>query len=120
MIKNPLKLLESTEMEYALTTYAAENMVQKYLFPSRIDFYIDPKDKAEWHGILSREGLVGKGNTRVLIGDPHVFHNSGEYDGFKTVSIPQLTVDLLMEGGPCVEAAEMLIEKKEGSRVHRK
>lgn len=120
MIKNPLELLKSTEMEYALTTYAAENMVQKYLFPSRVDFYIDPKDKVAWHGILSRAGLVGKGNTRVLIGDPHVFHNSDEYDGLKTVSIPQLAVDLLMEGGSCVEAAEMLIEKKEGRRVHRK
>ncbi len=120
MVKNPLELLKSAEMEYALTTYAAENLMQKYLFPSRVDFYIDPKDKARWHDILSRKGLVGKGNTRVLIGDPHVFHNSSEYEGLKTVSIPQLAVDLLMEGGPCVEAAEMLIEKKEGRRVHRK
>lgn len=119
MVQNPLEILKSAKLKYALTTYAAENLVQKYLFPSRIDFYIDPKDKAKWHGILSQQGLVGKGNTRVLIGDTHVFYNLSEKEGLKTVSIPQLIVDLLGEGGPCAEAAEMLIEKEE-KLVHRK
>ncbi len=118
MIKKPLDLLKSAGMEYALTTYAAENLVQRYLFPSRTDFYIHSKDQARWHGILSQKGLVGGGNTRVLIGDEHVFYNSSEYSGLKTVSIPQLAVDLLMEGGPCVEAAEMLVEKEAGRHVH--
>ena len=113
MIKNPFEILKSTKLKYALTTYVAENLVQKYLFPSRIDFYIDPKDKIKWHNILSQEGLVGKGNTRVLIGDTHVFYNLSEKEGLKTVSIPQLIVDLLLERGPCAEAAEMLIEKEE-------
>ena len=45
MIKNPFEILKSTKLEYALTTYAAENLVQKHLFSSRIDFYIDQKDK---------------------------------------------------------------------------
>ncbi len=119
MVQNPLELLKSAKLNYALTTYAAENLVQKYLFPSRVDFYIDPKDKAKWHRILSQQGLVGKGNTRALIGDTHVFYNLSEKDGLKTVSIPQLVVDLLQEGGPCAEAAEMLIEKEE-ELVHRK
>ena len=119
MVQNPLEVIKSAKLKYALTTYAAENLVQKYLFPSRVDFYIDPKDKTKWHKILSQQGLVGKGNTRVLIGDIHVFYNMSEKEGFKTVSIPQLVVDLLREGGPCAEAAEMLI-KKEEELVHRK
>ncbi len=113
MIRDPIQILRSAKLKYALTTYGAENLILQYLFPSRIDFYIDPKDKEEWHSILVEEGLVGKGNTRMLIGDAHVFYNSSEKDGLKTVSIPQLTVDLLREGGPCAEAAEMLIEKEE-------
>lgn len=120
MIQKPLDLLKSAEMEYALTTYAAENLMQQYLFPSRTDFYIHSQDQAKWHGILSQKGLVGGGNTRVLIGDAHVFYNSSEYDGLKTVSIPQLAVDLLVEGGPCVEAAEMLMAKEESRHVHRR
>ena len=117
MVQNPLGLLRSAKMEYALTTYAAENLTQRYLFPSRIDFYIDHKDRDEWHGVLSREGLVGKGNTRVLIGDTCVLCNSFEKDGLKVVSAPQLMVDLLEEGGPCVEAAGMLMEKEEDQLV---
>ena len=120
MIKKPLDLLKSAGMEYALTTYAAENLVQQYLFPARTDFYIHSRDLARWHGILSQNGLVGGGNTRVLIGDAHVFYGSTEYGGLKTVSIPQLIVDLLTEGGPCVEAAEMLMGKEGERHVHRR
>jgi len=118
MVQSPLEILRSAGLRYALTTYAAENLVQGHLFPSRIDFYIDPEDKARWHALLSREGLVGKGNTRVLIGDAHVFYNLSEREGLRTVSVPQLVVDLLGERGPCAEAAEMLIEKEEEQLVH--
>lgn len=111
MLRNPLEVLRNTKLQYALTTYQAENIVQNYLFPSRVDFYINPKDKEEWHRLLSKEGLVGKGNTRILIGDEHVFYGSFEKDGLKVVSMPQLIVDLLNEGGVCVEAAEKLLEK---------
>lgn len=110
MLKKPLDVLKNAKLQYALTTYQAENMVQNYLFPSRIDYYIDPRDKKKWHRMLSKEGLVGKGNTRVLIGDRQVFYNLLERSGLKVVSIPQLIVDLLNEGGVCVEAAEKLME----------
>ncbi len=111
MLRNPIDVLRKIKLQYALTSYQAENIVQNYLFPSRVDFYINPKEKDEWHRILSREGLVGKGNTRVLIGDEHVFYGSFEKNGFTVVSLPQLIVDLLNEGGVCVEAAEKLLEK---------
>lgn len=112
MLRKPLDVLSRTSLAYALTTYQAENLVQNYLFPSRVDFYIKPKELPEWHRLLSKEGLVGKGNTRVLIGDEQVFYRSFDRGGLKIVSMPQLIVDLLSEGGVCVEAAEMLMEKE--------
>lgn len=111
MLRNPLNLLRSTKLQYALTTYQAENIVQNYLFPSRVDFYILPGQLAEWHRMLLTEGLVGRGNTRVLLGDELVFYRSFEKNGLEVVSLPQLIVDLLVEGGVCVEAAENLMEK---------
>jgi hypothetical protein len=57
------------------------------------------------------EGLVGKGNMRLLTTDPHVFYNSFRQQGLNIVSIPQLIVDLLEEDGVCTEAAEKLLEK---------
>lgn len=120
MVKKPLELLKKTDLQYALTTYQAENFVQQYLFPSRTDFYIDPKDRERWHRVLTEEGLAGKGNTRVLIEDIHVFYNTSNKNGLSIVSIPQLIVDLLEEGGPCTEAAEMLMKKEEERFVSRK
>jgi hypothetical protein len=112
MLRKPLDVLNKTSLGYALTTYQAENRVQNYLFPSRVDFYIKPEELPKWHSLLSKEGMVGKGNTRVLIGDEQVFYRSFDRGGLKIVSMPQLIVDLLSEGGVCVEAAEMLMDKE--------
>ena len=111
MHRNPLGLLERTKLQYALTTYQAENIVQHYLFPSRIDLYVRRKDEEHWHELIAGEGLVGKGNLRLLLADDHIFYGSFERAGLKVVSLPQLIVDLFDEGGVCVEAAEKLLEK---------
>lgn len=111
MHKDPLSLLRTTELLYALTTYQAENLVQHYLFPSRIDLYIRREDEDLWHKLITQEGLVGKGNLRLLITDNHVFYHSTERRKLKIVSLPQLIVDLLEEGGVCTEAAQKLLEK---------
>jgi hypothetical protein len=89
----------------------AENLIQGYLFRSRIDLYILPQDQGEWHAYLSKRGLVGRGNVRTLALDEHVFYNRNKHKNLTTVSIPQLIVDLLKEGGPCTEAAELLMNK---------
>lgn len=117
LIQRPLQLLHSTHLEYALTTYQAETLIQGYLFPSRIDLYIKQKEKEDWHRLLSGTGLVGSGNVRLLFDDDHTLYKSREIDGLWTVSPPQLIVDLLMEGGVCVEAAELLLDKMEGKNV---
>lgn len=112
MVRDILDLLKKTDMKYALTTYAAENLVQKYLFPSRTDFYIRADDLSKWHSLLAGKGLVGKGNVKVLIADEHVFYNSSVRDGLTVVSMPQLIVDLMTEGTVGGEAADMLLEKE--------
>lgn len=111
MHKDPFSLLKQTSLQYALTTYQAENIVQNYLFPSRIDLYIDAKEAEQWHELITKEGLVGKGNLRLLITDDHVFYRFFKQGGLNIVSLPQLIVDLFEEGGVCVAAAEKLLEK---------
>ncbi|MBU4220562.1 MAG: hypothetical protein KKA10_02890 [Euryarchaeota archaeon] len=111
MVKEPLKLLKDIKLPYALTTYHAENLIQSYLFPSRVDIYIKEDDWKQWNDMISKKGLVGKGNMRLLLAQEHVFYKSFKRDGLKIVSTPQLIIDLMIEGGVCVEAAELLIEK---------
>jgi hypothetical protein len=113
MHKNTTDLIQTLKLPYALTTYQAENLVQHYLFPSRIDLYIKKEDMDKWHEEITVEGLVGKGNLRLLVADEHVFYGAFERQNLTVVSVPQLIVDLLEEGGVCTEAAEKLISKVE-------
>jgi hypothetical protein len=111
-IQNPLDLLKKTTLKYALTTYYAESFVQKYLFPSRVEIYIDETQALAWHELLMKNGLVGKGNFRVLLEDHHVFYQNVQKEGINTVSIPQLIVDLLREKGVAEEAGNMLMARE--------
>lgn len=111
MIRDPLSFLQKIGLEYALTTYQGENLVQRHIFPSRTDFYIKEEDKEKWHELLAKEGLVGGGNVRVLIGDSQVMYGKRKLQKLWVVSLPQLIIDLFTEGAVCVEAAEMLMEK---------
>jgi DNA-binding Lrp family transcriptional regulator len=111
MIKDPLDVLRRSNYEYALTTYQAENIIQHHLFPSRIDIHIKEKDMEAWHDILTKNGLYGKGNFRAIVSDEHVMYKKRVIDGLSIVSLPQLIVDLTVEGGPCKEAADMLLRR---------
>ena len=111
MIKEPLKLLKKSKLDYALTTYQAENIVQHHLFPSRIDIYIKESDLQKWHEFLVKKGLYGKGNVRIIAEDEYLICNKRKLNNLFVVSLPQLIIDLFTEGGPCEEAAEMLIKR---------
>lgn len=113
-LQQPMELLQDTEHAYALTTYQAENLIQGYLFPSTTDFYIDPKQADHWTQLIEDNGLLGGGNTRIRVSDDHAFYNTRKHGNHVTVSIPQLIVDLMEEGGPCEEAADKLIETFHG------
>lgn len=111
-VQNPLEVLSSTNLNYALTTYYAETLTQNYLFPSRVDIYVQEHDLQAWHELLTATGLVGKGNFRLLIDDSHVFYANIKKKGYSIVSTPQLIFDLLREQGVAVEAAHMLIKRE--------
>ena len=110
MVKEPLKLLKKTSLNYALTTYQAENLIQKYLFPTRTDIYIKKEDKEKWHKLMVKNGLYGKGNVRIII-DEDAMYEKRKIKNLFIVSLPQLIIDLFNEGGPAEEAAEMLLRK---------
>jgi len=109
--QKPLQLLEEEGLEYALTTYEAEKRFSGHLFSKTTEFYIHPEDREAWREIVEENGLMGGGNTNILVTDPHVFYEKQRVGGYTLVCIPQLIVDLLREGGPAVEAATILAEK---------
>ncbi|MEA2055535.1 MAG: hypothetical protein U9O49_01730 [Candidatus Thermoplasmatota archaeon] len=111
-IQNPIETLKKTKLKFTLTTYYAEKYTQKYLFPSRVDIYIKKQDSEKWNTLLKKQGLVGKGNMRLLIEDEHVFYSNIKKEGLRIVSTPQLILDLLREEGVAIEAAHMLMEKE--------
>ena len=113
MVKDPLGLLKKTKMNYALTTYQAENIVHHYLFPSRTDLYINEEDLEGWHELMTKNGLYGKGNVRILIADKHAMFGKKKINNLWIVSLPQLIIDLTREGGPAGEAAQMLMGRTE-------
>jgi hypothetical protein len=115
-LQQPMSLIAETDLQYALTTYQAENLHQGFLFTSTTDFYISPEEINNWLTIVEENGLLGGGNTRIRVLDDHVFYNQQTVDDFSTVSIPQLILDLLAEGGPCEEAAEKLIDSYHGDQ----
>jgi predicted transcriptional regulator len=115
--QHPLQVLERAGLQYALTTYQAEQRVGGQLFTKTTDFYIHPDERDQWERIVEENGLLGGGNTTVLVTDPHVFYNNRQIDGLTMVSAPQLILDLLSEGGPAVEAATMLAEEQYGRRI---
>ena len=108
MVKEPLAILKKTHLDYALTTYQAENLVQRFLFPARTDIYIRKEDLEKWHSLMIENGLYGKGNVKIISVDEHTMYNKDKINGIYTVSVPQLIIDLMKEGGPAAEAAEML------------
>ena len=115
-LQQPMQLLAETDLQYAATTYQAENLRQGFLFPSTTDFYVVADEISDWLALVEENGLLGGGNTRLRATDEHVFYRTEPVDGVTTVSPPQLIVDLLAEGGPCAEAADKLIRKIHGGR----
>lgn len=111
-VQDPLKLLKESKLDYALTTYAAENFTSRHLFPSRNDIYIKEEDLDRWKSLIIKRGLLGKGNLRLIIAkDTAVFKESKEIKGVNIVSMPQLLIDLKKEGGVCMEAYNILVKR---------
>lgn len=113
--QQPLTQIREADLEYALTTYEAEQIHQGFLFNSSTDLYVREGDIPSWLDIIEANGFVGGGNTEFRATDEHVFYNAQPIDNTTTVSIPQLIVDLLGEDGPAAEAADRLIPSYHGT-----
>ncbi len=113
-LQNTLEFLKDTDLKYALTTYMGENLRQGYLFPSIIDLYVREDERVDWLNIVEKKGLIGGGNTRIRLNDDHIFYGVEKIDGLYVVSVPQLILDLRLEGGPCKDAAEKMMVKYHG------
>jgi hypothetical protein len=111
-VQRPMEFLKQCNLTYALTTYYAESLTQHYLFPSRMDIYVKEGEALRWHERVAERGLVGKGNFRILMDDAHVFYANVRRNGIRIVSVPQLILDLLREGGVAAEAAYMLMMRE--------
>jgi len=116
-LQSPMDLLQETGLDYALTTYQAESMIQGFLFTSTTDFYIRENEIQDWLEIVESKGMIGGGNTRIRVADEQVFYNNQTVKDRQLVSTPQLILDLLVEGGPCEEAAQKLIREVYEGRV---
>ena len=110
-VQSPKEFLKNIKLDYALTTYMAENLLNHYLFPSRTDLYIKEEDFSKWKKKISQNGLVGKGNLRLLIYDEHTMYEKKKIGGLWVASAPQVMIDLRREGGVCQEAYDMMVEK---------
>ncbi|MEF8826854.1 MAG: hypothetical protein V5A27_11040 [Halapricum sp.] len=113
-LQQPLSRIQDAGLDYALTTDEAEQVHQGFLFPSTTALYVREADIEEWLDLVAEEGFIGGGNTELRATDEHVFYNTQTVDGVTTVSVPQLIVDLLDEGGPAAEATTRLMSRHHG------
>jgi len=106
----PEALLSRIGLDYALTTYIADDILHHYLFPSRWDLYVRGDEMGLWKDALAREGMVGAGNMRLLLHDEHALYGRQKVRGLWIASVPQVLVDLRREGGVCGEAYELMLD----------
>jgi DNA-binding Lrp family transcriptional regulator len=110
--QGPVELLKRLGVEYALTTTYAENEVTKHLFKTRCDAYVTEAAMKKLWGIIIKEGLLGKGNLRLMIPtDPDVISEASVVRTIRIVSLGQLMLDLMKEGGVCVQAVEEMVKR---------
>lgn len=111
-VKDPISLLKQSKLDYALTTYGAENLTSHHLFPSRYDIYVKEEDLDKWKSLIIKNGLLGKGNFRIIvINDANTLKEATTIKMLKVVSMPQLLIDLKKEGGVCLEAYKILVKE---------
>ncbi len=111
-VQDSVKFLKQSKLDYALTTYGAENFTSHHLFSSRYDIYIKEEDFDKWKTFILEKGLLGKGNLRLIIAkDNAIFKEAKEIKGIRIVPMPQLLIDLKREGGVCMEAYNILVKR---------
>jgi hypothetical protein len=111
-IPEPVDFLKKHAPRYALTTYFAENQITHHLFPTRCDAYVSGPALNGMRRAVLKEGLIGGGNTRIIVPvDEAIIAEATEIRGVRIVAPGQLMLDLVREGGPAMEAFEMMVNR---------
>lgn len=111
-LSNPMDFFKKIKLDYAFTTYVAENLINHHLFPNKFELYVSKKDIIAWMKLLKDNALIGKGNLALIVlEDERILDESKKIDNYNVVSIPQLLIDLKREGGVCIEAYNILLNK---------
>lgn len=111
-IPEPVEFLKKSNERYAITTYFAENLVTHHLFPSRCDAYMTAEGLNRTRKRLWKKGLAGAGNLRLMIPvDERIIDEARVIHGTSVVSFGQLMIDLVKEGGVCIEAFDILVNR---------
>jgi len=110
-VPDPAGTISEAGLPCAVTTYGADQVIQRYLFPRRYDVYVRGDDASAWHKRIMRRGFAGGGNMRLLLQDEDIIRTSERRHGLSVVCLPQLILDLVVEGGVCTEAARVLFRR---------
>ena len=111
-LSDPLGFFKEKKIDYALTTYSAENLINHYLFLNKFQIYLTKDAYSLIESEIKKKGVAGGGNIVLMVPDnDFVFYNTQEIRGYRSVSIPQLLIDLKKEGGVCIEAYNMILDK---------
>ena len=111
-IQEPVDFIRKHAGRYALTTYFAENQVTHHLFPTRCDAYVTGSALKGLKRAVMKDGLIGNGNTRLIVPvDEGIIDEARDIRGVCVVSLGQLMLDLVREGGVCMEAFELMVDR---------
>lgn len=110
------KIAHENKKEYALTLFAATDLLYPYVKSENVHGYIRIEDKKFWKKKIEGEGYSpvyeAKGNlTLIPVDENYYFTLSQEYSGYKIVCLSQLIIDLVSLGGPGEEQAKMIKER---------
>lgn len=111
------QLLAEHSIPNAATTYYGENQHHGHLFPRRMDTYVRLENFAKAReALLALGGQLGGTNFRLWTGDDAVVEERqpgapGPMN-LDFAPVPQIILDLYLEGGSAAEAADLMIQKE--------
>lgn len=110
------KTATENKKDYALTLFAATDVIQPYVKSENVHAYIRSRDREFWEKKVKESGYPpvyeAKGNlTLIPVDEEYYFTLSKEYSGYKLACISQLVIDLTSLGGPGEEQAKVVKER---------
>ncbi len=110
------KMATENKKDYALTLFAATDVLCPYVKSENVQVYIKLRDKKFWEKKVEKSGYSpvyeAKGNLILIpVDENYYFTLSKEYSGYKIVCLSQLIIDLISLGGLGEGQAKMIKER---------